>query len=144
MSDVGDKHVVNEMRKTGAVIGGEDSGHMIFADHHTTGDGLISALMLLKILRETERPLSELSSVMQVYPQVLINVEVTEKPIIEEIKEISDIIAKVETLLGDEGRVLVRYSGTQSMCRVMVEGPTQDKTESFCKMISDVVKKRLG
>lgn len=144
MSGVGDKLVVKEMRKTGAIVGGEDSGHLIFADCHTTGDGLVSAIHLLKILKESSVSFSELASKMTLYPQILENIDVREKPDIHEISEITDVINEVEKLLGDNGRVLVRYSGTQPMCRVMVEGPTVDETQKYCNMISEVVKKRLG
>ena len=127
-----------------AGLGGENSGHLIFSAHHTTGDGLLSALQLLRIMVDNSRPLSELSQVMTVYPQTLINVEIQRKPDIDSVAALKHIIAAVETDLGEKGRVLVRYSGTQPLCRVMVEGPTQDQTERHCRQIAGVVQKELG
>ncbi|WP_319525397.1 phosphoglucosamine mutase [uncultured Desulfosarcina sp.] len=143
-AQVGDRYVMEEMRKTGAVLGGEDSGHMIFLNHHTTGDGILAAIKLLEAMRSAGRPLSELATIMTVFPQCLINVDVTAKPAIETVDTIVTAIADVEAQLGDKGRVLVRYSGTQPQCRVMVEGPTEAETQSFCKQIADVVARELG
>ena len=142
-ANVGDRFVLEEMLAKGAVIGGEDSGHVIFLQHHTTGDGLITALQLLAAMKKEGKPLSELARIMTVFPQVLINLDVKRKPDIETIPEITAIIKQVEKKLGDKGRVLVRYSGTQNMCRVMVEGPTKEETQSYCRQIADVVEKAL-
>lgn len=144
MTDVGDRFVLEEMIAQGAVLGGEDSGHMIFLDHHTTGDGMLTAIKLLEALITENRSLSEAAQMITVFPQILMNVEVTEKPDISSIPEIDREIKKVEKILGDKGRVLVRYSGTQSLCRVMVEGPTEDITRSCCETIVDAVKKTIG
>lgn len=144
MAGVGDRKVMIEMKKAGAVIGGEDSGHMIFLDSHTTGDGLLSALKLLEVIRETGKRLSELSKVMTIFPQKLVNVEVNSKPEIETVPEISEAIRKAEKELDGKGRVLVRYSGTQPMCRVMVEAETNEDTEKYCSQIAEVVKDVLG
>lgn len=141
---VGDRYVLEEMKARGAVIGGEDSGHIIFLDHHTSGDGILTALQLMAVMKREDRPLSELKGLMKVFPQKIINVDVRSKPDINTIPEIARIIGEVETRLGDAGRVLVRYSGTQSMCRVMVEGPTDDETMSCCSAIADVVRTHLG
>ncbi|MDP8222436.1 MAG: phosphoglucosamine mutase [Candidatus Lernaella stagnicola] len=141
---VGDRYVLEDMEKLDAVIGGEDSGHMIFCEHHGTGDGTLSALQLIAVMRRTGRPLSELAKVMDVLPQELINVDVTRKPPIEELPEVMAAIADVEAKLGDTGRVLVRYSGTQNMCRVMVEGPTEDETRAYCQQVVDAVEKALA
>jgi phosphoglucosamine mutase len=143
-ANVGDRFVLEEMLDKGAIIGGEDSGHLIFLQHHTTGDGLITALQLLAAMKKEGKPLSELARVMTIFPQVLINLDVQRKPEIETIPEITAIIKQVEKKLGDKGRVLVRYSGTQNMCRVMVEGPTKKETQSYCRQIADVVAKVLG
>ncbi|MCJ7665512.1 MAG: phosphoglucosamine mutase [Actinobacteria bacterium] len=143
-SRVGDRYVLEEMLKNNAIIGGEDSGHLIFLDHHTTGDGILSALQLLSVMKKKSKPLSELAEVMKVFPQITINIDVKSKPPIEEQQEIMDSIKEVEKALGNEGRVLVRYSGTQSMCRVMVEGPTQEKTKGFAGSIAEIIKKKLG
>ncbi|MBU1172117.1 MAG: phosphoglucosamine mutase [Proteobacteria bacterium] len=144
MSQVGDRHVMMDMVKAGAVVGGEDSGHMIFLNHHTTGDGIISALMLLAILKGTGRSLENLAKVMTVYPQMLENIDVTSKPDISTVPEIVQVITESEKELEGRGRVLVRYSGTQSLCRVMVEAPSVEETKTHVRRIADMVKKTLG
>ena len=144
ISDVGDRYVVQQMLKSGSVLGGEDSGHMIFLDHHTTGDGLLTALKLIECMQAESRPLSELKKIMTVFPQVLINVEVKRKPDLEGIPRIQEAIAAVKNKLGKEGRVLVRYSGTQPECRIMVEGPSVDETCILCEQIADVVRQSIG
>ncbi len=144
VSDVGDRCVLEMMQEKDAVLGGEDSGHIIFHNYHTTGDGIVSALQLLAIMRETGKPLSELAKVMTVFPQVLINIDVSEKPPISEIENLTEGIAKAEAELGDKGRVLIRYSGTQPMCRVMVEGPTQQQTDGLAKGLANIVKESIG
>lgn len=141
---VGDRYVLEEMIKGDAVLGGEDSGHVIFREHHTTGDGIVTALQLLAIMIKEGKPLSELSKVMKIFPQVMINIEVKKKHPLEEIIEIKNVISDAEKELGDNGRVLVRYSGTQLLCRVMVEGPTADLTEKLANKISAVVKENLS
>jgi phosphoglucosamine mutase len=143
-ADVGDRYVLKEMLARGAVIGGEDSGHIIFLQHHTTGDGLITALQLLAAMKKEGKPLSELAGIMTIFPQVLINLDVKKKPKIDSVPEIMAAIKQIEEKLGDKGRVLVRYSGTQNMCRVMVEGPTKKETETYCRQIADVVEKILA
>lgn len=117
---------------------------MIFLDHHTTGDGIITAIQLIAVMAETGKPLSELSRMMEIYPQKLINVDVKSKPEISSLPKVMEAIKQVEAELGENGRVLVRYSGTQNMCRVMVEGPTQELTERYCTEIADVIKKAIG
>jgi phosphoglucosamine mutase len=141
---VGDRYVLEDMMRLGGIIGGEESGHMIFLDHHTTGDGIVTALQLIACMSRTGKRLSELADLMDIYPQKLINVDVRHKPDITEIPEITGVIERIEKELGNEGRVLVRYSGTQNMCRVMVEGPTDAITESHCTEIAEVVKVILG
>lgn len=141
---VGDRYVLEEMLAKEAVIGGEDSGHIIFLDHHTTGDGIIAALQMLKAMKSEDKPLSELARIMKVFPQRLINIDVKYKPDINTIPEIVDVIKEVEAALGDKGRVLVRYSGTQQMCRVMVEGPSEKDTEIYCRKVADVITQKLG
>ncbi len=140
---VGDRYVLKQMLARGARIGGEGSGHMIFLDHHTTGDGIITALRVVSAMKRAGQPLSELAKLMKVFPQRLINVKVKDKPPIETVPEIVAAIEYVERILGDAGRVLVRYSGTQPMCRVMVEGPTHEETEKYCKQIAKVVREKL-
>jgi phosphoglucosamine mutase len=141
---VGDRRVLEEMIRTGAVIGGEDSGHMIFLKDHTTGDGMLSALKLLEVMQAHNKPVSELANVMTVFPQVLINVEVdASRPDYTQNKFIADAIEAVENELGNTGRVLVRYSGTQPMIRVMVEGPEQSLIEKLCSRICEAIKRHL-
>jgi len=143
-SQVGDRYVMQKMMVSGAVLGGEDSGHMIFADCHTTGDGILTALKLIEAMQLENKPLSDLSKIMTVYPQVLMNLDVQSKPDIETVPEIVDAIQSVESELGAQGRVLVRYSGTQLLCRVMVEGPNEGDTRTYCKQLSDIIKKHIG
>jgi phosphoglucosamine mutase len=143
-SKVGDRYVLEDMLSMGGVIGGEESGHMIFLDHHTTGDGILTAMQLVAAMAKTGKPLSELARLMDVFPQKLINVNVKSKPDIGTVPELKEAIAQVESELGEEGRVLIRYSGTQNMCRVMVEGPTDAVTEKYCTQLADLVKKTIG
>jgi len=143
-SQVGDRHVLEDMQRLGAVIGGEESGHMIFLDHHTTGDGIITAMQLIAAMIKTEKPLSELAKTVDVFPQKVINVPVKSKPEISSIPQAVEVIRQVEQELADSGRVLVRYSGTQNVCRVMVEGPGDEITEKYCKQIADVLQTLLG
>jgi phosphoglucosamine mutase len=143
-SKVGDRYVLEEMLRLGAAIGGEESGHLIFLDHHTTGDGIMAALQLLAAMMREGKPLSELASLMEIYPQKLINVSVSSKPEITSVPSLAKIIKQVESELGDRGRVLVRYSGTENVCRVMVEGPSEDLAQKFCEQIADAVRSTLG
>jgi len=143
-ADVGDRRVMEKMRATGAVLGGEDSGHIIFLDQHTTGDGLLSALRLMEVMVRQVKPLSKLSRIMTVAPQALINVAVNSKPDLNEVAPIQQIISQAKSDLNGQGRVLVRYSGTQPLCRVMVEGPTSELTERYCRKIADVVSNTIG
>jgi len=143
-SKVGDRYVLEDMQRLGAVIGGEESGHMIFLDHHTTGDGILTALQLIAAMIKENKPLSELARMMEVFPQKLINVPVKRKPDISTVPQVVAAIKQTEAELGDRGRVLVRYSGTQNACRVMVEGPTDELTGKYCRQIADVVKAALG
>ena len=143
-TDVGDRYVVEKMISSRAVLGGEESGHMIFLDHHTTGDGLLAAIRLIEAVKMESKPVSELGKSMTVFPQVLINVEVKSKPDIRSIPVIKEAIKSVETSLGKKGRVLVRYSGTQPLCRIMVEGPSINETSIYCKQIADIVQEKIG
>lgn len=117
---------------------------MIFLDHHTTGDGILTALQLIAAMLKTGRPLSELAAWMDVFPQKLINVDVRSTPDVTTVPEIVQVISQVEAELKGQGRVLVRYSGTQKMCRVMVEGPTEEATEACVRRVADVVKAVIG
>jgi len=143
-SKVGDRYVLEDMQRLGSVLGGEDSGHMIFLDHHTTGDGILTAIQLIAAMIKAGKPLSELAALMDIFPQKLINVEVKSKPDVSTVPQVAEVIKQVESELTGNGRVLVRYSGTQSVCRVMVEGPSEELTDKYCRMIADVIKKTLG
>lgn len=145
ITGVGDRQVAAAMAKTGAVIGGEDSGHMIFSRLHTTGDGILSALQLLRVMCDTGRSLSDLAAVMTVYPQILKNVPVSDdRPDFTVNPAIQRAIEAAETELGDNGRVLVRYSGTQPLLRVMVEGPELDRTGILCDRICREIQSQIG
>lgn len=144
ITEVGDRYVLSAMQKTGAGIGGEDSGHMIFLDYHTTGDGILSALMVIRAMMDENRPLSQLAKIMKVYPQKLVNVEVSSRPPLDTLPEIQEAIEKAKKALGDKGRVLVRYSGTRPLCRVMVEAPSIEETQMHCNNIVQEVKNTLG
>ncbi len=122
---VGDRYVVEEMRQNGYNLGGEQSGHLIFLDHMTTGDGIVAALRVLAIIAEEGKKLSDLSTVMTRSPQVLVNVNVAVKKPLEDLPEVQTLIGSISDQLGEEGRVLVRYSGTEPKARVMVEGPDE-------------------
>lgn len=143
-SQVGDRYVIQDMIKHEANLGGEQSGHMIFLDHNTTGDGLVCALQVLRIMIETDSKLSDLATVVKKYPQACINVKVNRKPAIKDLKTVQETIADVEKQLGDSGRVLVRYSGTENICRVMVEGPKQKQVQQMAATISQAVSTEIG
>jgi phosphoglucosamine mutase len=143
-SAVGDRYVMQKMIAAGAVLGGEDSGHMIFGDIHTSGDGMLTAIKLIEALQSADMRLSDLKGIMAVYPQVLINVQVNSKPDLGSVPAITDAVKSVESELGDRGRVLVRYSGTQPLCRVMVEGPSEIETQQYCNQLSDIIKEKIG
>ncbi len=144
ITDVGDRYVLEEMKASGAALGGEDSGHMIFLDHHTTGDGILTALRLIEAARDAGQPLSELAGIMDVFPQLLINVPVREKPEIMDIAPVAEAVRNAEAELGEKGRVLVRYSGTQNLCRIMAEGPTAEIIRDVCDRIATAVRKEIG
>ncbi len=141
---VGDRYVVEEMRKSGYAFGGEQSGHLIFLDHATTGDGTIAALNLLAVLRKAERRLSELAAVMEAYPQTQMNVQVKRKPRLESLPGVVRAIEAVEAALGAEGRVLVRYSGTEPKARVLVEGPDEQANERHAQTIAEELRQAIG
>lgn len=143
-AQVGDRYVIQEMIEHGLNLGGEQSGHLIFLDHNTTGDGLVAALQVLRIMVETESRLSDLAAVIRKYPQTLLNVKVTSKPPLDSLSKVSETIRTVEEKLGDAGRVLVRYSGTEAICRVMVEGPKQAQVQAFADEIGDVIRAEIG
>lgn len=140
---VGDRYVVDEMRKKGYVLGGEQSGHIIFSDYTTTGDGVISALQLLRVMKERGAKLSKLAECMKSLPQVLVNVVVKEKKDISKL-EVNNNIESAESKLGKKGRVLVRYSGTQNLCRIMIEGENKREIQRMANDIAKNMKKEIG
>jgi len=144
VSEVGDKHVIKDMLYHDANLGGEQSGHIVFLDHNTTGDGLVTAMQVLRIMSETGSKLSELRKIYKPYPQVLLNVAVKERIPLKELKGVTKKIEYVSKKLGDSGRVLVRYSGTESLCRVMVEGESGSDIASFATAIADEIKNVIG
>ncbi|MFC2947427.1 phosphoglucosamine mutase [Virgibacillus sediminis] len=141
---VGDRYVMEEMRKGGYNLGGEQSGHIIFLDCITTGDGMLSALQLVNVMKETGKPLSELAGEMSIYPQVLKNVKVIDKQEALSNTQIQEEIEAVENELGDQGRVLVRPSGTEPLVRVMVEAPTKEECEKYAEQVAEVIDRLLG
>lgn len=143
-TSVGDRYVMEEMRKGGYNLGGEQSGHIIFLDHITTGDGLLSALQLVNVMKDTNKSLSELASEMQVYPQVLKNVKVVDKHEVMNNQQVLEAIQEVEAELGEDGRVLVRPSGTEPLLRVMVEAETEEQCEKYADQIATIIDKLFG
>jgi phosphoglucosamine mutase len=141
---VGDKYVLEEMQKTGAVLGGEQSGHIIFSDCATTGDGLMTALKVLEVVAKSGKSLAELVSDLKVFPQVIKNVRVREKKPLDQIPEVATAIKIAEQDLKDEGRVVVRYSGTEALCRVMIEAASTEKMQKHADAIAGAMQKVLG
>lgn len=143
-TQVGDRYVVEEMLKNGYNLGGEQSGHVVFLDFNTTGDGMLTALQLLNIIKKTGKKLSELAAEVTTYPQELVNVKVQDKKKALENQAIKDVIAKVEDEMAGEGRVLVRPSGTEDLLRVMAEAKTPELVHQYVMEIVDVVKDQVG
>jgi phosphoglucosamine mutase len=141
---VGDRNVLEEMERRGANLGGEQSGHVIFLDHEPTGDGLLTGLKVLEIVRQAGRPLAELAAELPVYPQVLRNVRVREKQDIESIPEVRQALDRARTALDGRGRLVVRYSGTEPLLRVMAEGPDEAEVRALAEEIVNRVAQRLG
>ncbi len=143
-TDVGDKNVVDEMRKNGYVLGGEQSGHIIFLNHSTTGDGIITSLQIASFMKEQRQSLSELTKVMKKRPQVLINLKVKHKLPIEKLSTTKGAIKDAELKLVGKGRVLVRYSGTQNLARIMIEGDNEAEINELASNIADAMENELG
>ena len=141
---VGDKYVMEEMLARGLSLGGEQSGHIIFSDYLFTGDGLCTALNVLRTVALTGRTLADLAADLVTYPQVLLNVRVREKVELKTVPAVADAIARVEARLAGQGRLLVRYSGTEPLLRVMLEGRNEDEIRAWAQEIVDVVKRELG
>jgi len=141
---VGDRYVVEAMRERGLSLGGEQSGHIIFLDHATTGDGMVAALRVLSVMVGEEKPLSELARAMTRFPQVLLNFAVLKKRPFEEMPAVQKVIAAVERALGADGRVVVRYSGTESKARVMIEGTDEAGIRAQADEIASTLQRELG
>ncbi len=141
---IGDRYVVEAMRRDGHNLGGEQSGHLVFLDHNTTGDGCLTALQVLALMTERERPLGELRRIMGKLPQVIVNVPVREKRPLSELAQVQACIAESEHLLDGRGRVLVRYSGTEPLARVMLEGESEDEIRRLAQGIADAIESNLG
>jgi len=141
---VGDKYVLEEMERLGAVLGGEQSGHVIFRHFATTGDGLLTALQLFAIARQAGASLEELTAGFEVYPQKLVNVRVREKRALTEVPSVAREIERAEQEFAGAGRVLVRFSGTEPLARVMVEAPTIEQVETITERIADAIRREMG
>lgn len=141
---VGDRYVLERMKAVGAVLGGEQSGHTIFSDSSTTGDGILTALKVLEIMVRTQKPLSELAKVFTQYPQKLVNVRVSSKPDLSTVEEIQEVIEQKESELQSKGRILVRYSGTENKARVMVECEDEESCKKHASDVAEVIERVLG
>jgi phosphoglucosamine mutase len=141
---VGDRYVMEEMIKRNASLGGEQSGHIIFKEYTTTGDGMITSLQVLRIMRSTGEKLSSLKRTVKKYPQVLLNIKVKEKRPLEKIPTVQKVLESVQNKLGDDGRLLVRFSGTENIARVMIEGQKQKEINDLAESIAKTIRKALG
>lgn len=144
VTQVGDRYVVEEMRKNDYNFGGEQSGHMIFLDYNTTGDGMLSGIQLLNVMKQTGKKLSELADEVTIYPQKLVNICVTDKNGAMEVPAIKAVVEQAEAEMNGEGRILVRPSGTEPLLRVMAEAPTQEKVDYYVDKIAEVVRAEIG
>jgi phosphoglucosamine mutase len=143
-TDVGDKYVVDEMRKSGFNLGGEQSGHIINLDHSTTGDGTLAALGVLAVMRAQDKPLSFLNDLIEDVPQVLINTRVKNKKDLAAIPGYSELVSKISDSMKGEGRIFVRFSGTEPVVRVLVEGPDRKRISAYAEEISQFLQRQLG
>ena len=141
---VGDRYVVEAMRKLGANLGGEKSGHLLFLDHSTTGDGLLASLQILSIMKRKGKPLSELAGIINLFPQVLNSLEIKEKKPFEQIPGLLELVRESEKILGDKGRINLRYSGTELLARVMVEGEDEALINGIASSVSSVISENIG
>lgn len=141
---VGDKYVLEQMQRTGAVLGGEQSGHILFLDRNTTGDGLLTALVVLDMVARSGKTLSQLTSDLKVFPQTIVNVKVREKRPIEELPAVVSVIQEAEAELDGNGRVVIRYSGTEALARVMIEAESEEAMRRHSHRIADAIRAELG
>jgi len=143
-TDVGDKYVLDELLRSGASLGGEQSGHIIFPGLGLAGDGLITTLQLLRAMRDNNQALSELAQGFQRYPQILVNVSVREKKPFAEVPSVRRLASETQKKLGDSGRLLLRYSGTEPLARVMIEGERQSEIEGYANALAEAIRLELG
>jgi phosphoglucosamine mutase len=141
---VGDRYVIEAMLREGYNVGGEQSGHMIFGDFATTGDGIVSALQILRVMIETGQPLSELKKVLKKYPQAQRNLRVKDKPALETISGLQTLLNEAESTLKGKGRVLLRYSGTEPKIRLLLEGREQDVIDQHADRIAGLLQETIG
>jgi phosphoglucosamine mutase len=141
---VGDKYVMEEIIKRDLSLGGEQSGHVIFSEYLFTGDGMTTALSVLRTMAETGKELAELAADLQTFPQVLVNVRVKEKRELKSVPDVAVVMQQVEERLNGQGRLLVRYSGTEPLLRIMIEGQDQREIQSWAEEIADTVRRTLG
>jgi phosphoglucosamine mutase len=141
---VGDKYVLDELLRSGSEIGGEQSGHIIFPENSLVGDGMMTALLLFRAVNEKGLPLSEAAKGIDRYPQILVNISVREKRPFDQVPEIAAAAAAIETELDGEGRLLLRYSGTENLARVMIEGKVQSEIDGQARRLANVISKALG
>ncbi|MFH1588499.1 MAG: phosphoglucosamine mutase [Candidatus Diapherotrites archaeon] len=144
LTDVGDKYVIEEMKTNGFSLGGEQSGHIIFSKYSTTGDGIITALQVLKTMKKKGKKLSELKKIMQKFPQVLINVKVKEKKDFGGMEKVQKKAKEIELKLGNQGRLLLRYSGTENLARVMIEGKNEKEIKKMAEELAEEIRKEIG
>ncbi len=144
VTKAGDRYVLEAMRREGLILGGEQSGHLIFLEHNTTGDGVLTALQLAAILKETGRTLSEAAQVMRTFPQLLQNVRVAAKEKLGESVRVKEAVSAAEGLLGGEGRIFVRPSGTEPLVRVLGEGPEKEVVRRAVELVAAAVAADLG
>jgi phosphoglucosamine mutase len=143
-TQVGDRYVVEEMARSGYNLGGEQSGHLIFLDYNTTGDGVLSALQVLAVMKREEKPLSELATIMTPFPQILRNVPVGQKKDPHRIPEIAKLTKQIQEKLSNRGRVLVRSSGTENLIRVMVEGKDEKEIGVYVDELAECIRKKMN
>jgi phosphoglucosamine mutase len=143
-TQVGDRYVIEKMLQDDLNVGGEQSGHMIFRDFTTTGDGIVSALQVLRIMMDTGKSLSELRRVCTKFPQIVVNVRVKDKPAWNTLPDVMQLVKEVEARLNGQGRVLLRYSGTEPKARLLIEGPDSDQIKAFADEIAGRIKEKIG
>jgi phosphoglucosamine mutase len=141
---VGDRYVLEMMRERNAALGGEQSGHILFPHLATTGDGILTALVVLDLIVRTEKTIEELTADLKVFPQVIVNVKVREKKPLEEIATVAERIRGAEAELADSGRVVIRYSGTEALARVMIEAESEERMRHHAEAIAEAIRSELG